>query len=319
MAMTPHPETAVDSLAAPGTLIAEPAPGDVPGQQATAKPRSMFRRGWEVFAENKLALIGLGFVIFVLLFSFVGPHIYKTQQTLVTLTDAYCTPSAAHLLGCDNLGYDVVGRLMAGGQNSLEVGLAAAFVSCLFGSIYGAVSGFSGGVVDSIMMRFVDAMLSIPFIFVLIILAVLIHPNALTLIGFIALTYWPGPARLVRGETLSLRTREYVAAVKVAGGRSSRAVLRHIMPNAIGTIIVQATFAVADSILILSGLGFLGFGIQLPQTDWGSMLSNGLQYLTLGYWWLIYPAGIIIIMTVVAFNFIGDALRDAFETRLQRR
>ncbi len=319
MSMTPHPETAVDSLAAPGTLIAEPAPGDVPGQQATAKPRSMFRRGWEVFAENKLALVGLGFVIFIFLFCFVGPHIYKTQQTLVTLTDAYCTPSAAHLLGCDNLGYDIVGRLMAGGQNSLEVGLAAAFVSCLFGSIYGAVSGFAGGVVDSIMMRFVDAMLSIPFIFVLIILAVLIHPNALTLIGFIALIYWPGPARLVRGETLSLRTREYVAAVKVAGGRSSRAVLRHIMPNAIGTIIVQATFAVADSILLLSGLGFLGFGIQLPQTDWGSMLSDGLNYLTLGYWWLIYPAGIIIIMTVVAFNFIGDALRDAFETRLQRR
>ena len=118
------------------------------------------------------------------------------------------------------------------------------------------------------MMRIVDAILSIPFIFVLIILAVLIHPQ-LTMIVFIAATYWPGPARLVRGETLSLRTREYVAAVKVAGGRSSRAVLRHIMPNAIGTIIVQATFAVADAIIILSSLGFLGFGIQLPQTDWG--------------------------------------------------
>jgi peptide/nickel transport system permease protein len=315
MVMIPHPEMAVESLGQAGTLVAEPGPG----QQATIKPRSMFRRGWEVFAENRLALIGLGFVIFVILFSFVGPMIYKTQQVSVTLSNAYCTPSAAHLLGCDNLGYDVVGRLMVGGQSSLEVGLAAAFVSCLFGSIYGAVSGFAGGVVDSILMRIVDAMLSIPFIFVLIILAVLIHPSRLTMIAFIAATYWPGPARLVRGETLTLRTREYVAAVKVEGGRSSRAVLRHIMPNAIGTIIVQATFAVADSIIILSGLGFLGFGIQLPQTDWGSMLSNGLQYLTLGYWWLIYPAGIMIILTVVAFNFIGDALRDAFETRLQRR
>jgi peptide/nickel transport system permease protein len=315
MAMIPHPEMVVESLGQAATLVAEPAPG----QQATVKPRSMFRRGWEVFAENKLALIGLGFVIFVILFSFVGPMIYKTQQVFTTLADAYCTPGGQHLLGCDNLGYDIVGRLMQGGQSSLEVGLAAAFVSCLFGSIYGAVSGFAGGVVDSLMMRIVDAILSIPFIFVLIILAVLIHPSRITMIFFIAVTYWPGPARLVRGETLSLRTREYVAAVKVAGGRSSRAVLRHIMPNAIGTIIVQATFAVADAIIILSSLGFLGFGIQLPQTDWGSMLSNGLQYLTLGYWWLIYPAGIIIIMTVVAFNFIGDALRDAFETRLQRR
>jgi peptide/nickel transport system permease protein len=316
MAMIPHPEMAVDSIGSAGTLVAEPTPGQ---QQATLKPRSMFRRGWEVFSENRLALIGLGFVIFIILFCFVGPIIYKTQQVTVTLTNSYCTPSASHLLGCDNLGYDVVGRLMQGGQSSLEVGLAAAFVACLFGSIYGAVSGFSGGIVDSILMRIVDAMLSIPFIFVLIILAVLIHPSRLTMIGFIAATYWPGPARLVRGETLSLRTREYVAAVKVAGGRSSRAVMRHIIPNAIGTIIVQATFAVADSIIILSGLGFLGFGIQLPQTDWGGMLSNGLQYLSLGYWWLIYPAGIVIILTVVAFNFIGDALRDAFETRLQRR
>ena len=147
----------------------------------------------------------------------------------------------------------------------------------------------------------------------------LIHPSAPTLIGFIALTYWPQPARLVRGETLSLRTREYVQAVKVAGGRSSRAVLRHIMPNAIGTIIVQATFAVADSILILSGLGFLGFGIRCRRPTGAPCSPAGCNYINLGYWWLIYPAGLMIILTVVSFNFIGDALRDAFETRLQRR
>jgi peptide/nickel transport system permease protein len=314
----PHPETAVDPLGT-GLLVTE-EPGVAPaGGGISAKPRSMFRRGWEVFAENKLALVGLGFIIFVFLFAFVGPLIYKTQQNLVSLNDAYCTPGAHHLLGCDQLGYDIIGRLMVGGENSLIVGLAAAFVACLFGSIYGAVSGFAGGIVDTILMRFVDAMLSIPFIFVLIILSVLIHPSRLTMIGFIAVTYWPGPARLVRGETLSLRTREYVAAVRVAGGSSRRAVFRHVMPNAIGTIIVQATFAVADSILILASLGFIGFGIQEPQTDWGSMLSNGLTFLPLGYWWMIYPAGLMIILTVVAFNFVGDALRDAFETRLQRR
>jgi peptide/nickel transport system permease protein len=314
----PHPETTVDPLGA-GLLVTEETGVAPAGTGPAAKPRSMFRRGWEVFAENKLALAGLGFVIFIFLFSFVGPYIYRTQQSLVTLADYDCTPSAQHLLGCDQLGYDIIGRLMVGGQNSLLVGLAAAAVACLFGSIYGALSGFAGGVVDTIMMRIVDAMLSVPYIFVLIILAVLIQPSRLTMIGFIALIYWPGPARLVRGETLSLRTREYVAAVKVAGGTSRRAVLRHVMPNAIGTIIVQATFAVGDSILILAGLGYLGFGIQEPQTDWGSMLSNGLQFLTLGYWWLIYPAGIMIIATVVAVNFIGDGLRDAFETRLQRR
>ena len=320
MVMMPHDAPA----AGPGTLVPE-APAAAPaGGQIQARPRSMFRRGWEVFAENKLALVGLGFVVFVLLFCFVGPHIYVTNQTIAPVnTNAasyLCKPGGAHLLGCDDLGYDIVGRLMAGGQNSLEVGLAAAFVACLFGSIYGAVSGFAGGIVDSFMMRIVDAMLSIPFIFVLIILAVLIRPSALTLIGFIAVTYWPGPARLVRGETLSLRTREYVAAVKVAGGGNMRAVLRHVMPNAIGTIIVQATFAVADAILILSGLGFLGLGVSPPNTDWGSMLSGGLNYIQSGnYWWLIYPPGICIILTCISFNFIGDALRDAFETRLQRR
>jgi peptide/nickel transport system permease protein len=316
MAFMPHPESAVDPLG--GTVLAPP-PELAGGPQVEQKPRGMFRRGWEVFAENKLALVGIGFLILVFLFAFVGPFIYKTPQTSVTLTNSYCTPSAHHLLGCDDLGHDIVGRLMVGGQSSLLVGLAAAFVAVLFGAIYGAVSGFAGGIVDSFMMRLVDAILSIPFIFVLIILAVLIHPGRLAFIGFIAATYWPQPARLVRGETLSLRTREYVAAVKVAGGRSSRAVMRHIIPNAIGTIIVQATFAVADAIVILSGLGFLGFGIQPPQTDWGTMLSNGLNFINLGYWWLIYPAGLIIILTVVAFNFIGDALRDAFETRLQRR
>ena len=314
MAMMPHADPA-----GPGTLIPQAPAAAAGAGHARAKPRSMFRRGWEVFAENKLALVGLGFVIFVLLFAFVGPHIYVTPQVAAPIQNYVCHPSAAHLLGCDQLGYDVIGRLMVGGQNSLEVGLAAAFVACLFGSIYGAVSGFAGGIIDAFMMRIVDAILSIPFIFVLIILAVLIRPSALTLMGFIALTYWPAPARLVRGETLSLRTREYVAAVKVAGGSNSRAVLRHVMPNAIGVIIVQATFAVADSIIILSGLGFLGFGIQEPSTDWGTMLSNGLQFVNLGYWWLIYPAGLIIIATVVSFNFIGDALRDAFETRLQRR
>ena len=314
MAMMPHADPA-----GPGTLTPEAPPTTAVASHRQTKPRSMFRRGWEVFAENKLALVGLGFVIFIVLFCFAGPHIYVTQQSIVQTQNYACHPSGAHLLGCDDLGYDIVGRLMVGGQNSLEVGLAAAFVACLFGSIYGAVSGFVGGIVDSIMMRIVDAVLSVPFIMVVIILAVLLHPSAGTLILVIAGTYWPGPARLVRGETLSLRTREYVAAVKVAGGRNSRAVFRHVMPNAIGTIIVQATFAVADSILTLAGLGFLGFGVPPPGTDWGSMLSNGLQFVNLGYWWLIYPAGLLIIATVVSFNFIGDALRDAFETRLQRR
>ena len=284
------------------------------------KPRGMVSRGWEVFAENKLALAGLGFIVFILLFCFVGPHIYVTNQVNTDLIDTLCTPSGQHLLGCDDVGYDELGRLMTGGQTSLEVGLAAACVSVLFGTLYGAISGFAGGFIDALMMRIVDAGLSLPSLMVIMILSVIFHPTPTVIIFIIAVFYWFGVARLVRGETLALRNREYVQAVKVIGGRPLRAVLRHIVPNAIGTIIVQGTFAVADAILTLAILGFLTLGVAPPATDWGSMLSGGLTYIQGGnYWWLIYPPGVLIILTCIAFNFIGDALRDAFETRLQRR
>ena len=205
-----------------------------------------------------------------MLFCFVGPPIYHTDQVHTNLTDSLCPPSAQHPLGCDNLGYDQLGRLMVGGQTSLEVGFSAAIVAVLIGTLYGAFSGFVGGPVDSFMMRIVDAGLSIPYIMVVIILSVVFHPDTVIMILVIAVFYWLGVARLVRGETLSLRTREYVQAVKVIGGGRSRAVVRHIVPNAIGTIIVQTTFAIADSILILAGLGFLGLGVQPPATDWGT-------------------------------------------------
>jgi peptide/nickel transport system permease protein len=291
------------------------------GLAPAVKPRGLLRRGWEVFAENKLALASLGLLVFIVLFCFAGPLFYHTDQVHTNLSQVLCPPSGSHPLGCDNVGYDQLGRLMIGGQTSLEVGVAAAIVAVLFGTLYGAVSGFIGGVVDSFLMRVVDAGLSIPYITLVIILSVAFHPNRLTMIFVIAVFYWLAVSRLIRGEALTLRTREYVQAVKVIGGRSRRAVIRHILPNAIGTIIVQATFAVADSIIILASLGFLGLGVQAPDTDWGSMLSGGLNYLqsSQSYWWLIYPAGIAIILTCISVNFIGDALRDAFETRLQRR
>jgi peptide/nickel transport system permease protein len=321
MAIIPPPGTESGQLAEPVTLLGPSGTPDGAGPLAAAKPRSLLRRGWEVFAENKLALASVGVIVFIVLFCFVGPLIYRTNQVNTNLNDTLCPPSAAHLLGCDNLGYDVLGRLMVGGQTSLEVGFAAAVVAVLFGILYGAFSGFVGGIVDAFLMRIVDAGLSIPYIMVIIILSVVFHPNKIIMIFIIAVFYWLGVARLVRGETLTLRTREYVQAVKIIGGRRSRSIVRHIIPNAIGTIIVQGTFAVADSIILLAGLGFLGLGVQPPATDWGDMLSGGLTYLqsSQNYWWLIYPAGFAIILTCIAINFVGDALRDAFETRLQRR
>jgi peptide/nickel transport system permease protein len=319
--MTMHPMGADPGEMDTATLPVETPEAVEKALEAGPTSRGLLRRGWEVFAENKLALASLAVLVFIVLFCFVGPHLYHTNQVNTNLSDALCPPSSAHPLGCDNVGYDILGRLMVGGQTSLEVGFAAAIVAVFIGTLYGAFSGFIGGPVDSFLMRLVDAGLSIPYILLVIILSVVFHPDTLIMIFIIAAFYWLGVARLVRGETLSLRTREYVQAVRVIGGRKSRAVVRHIVPNAIGTIIVQATFAVADSILILAGLGFLGLGVQPPATDWGDMLSGGLTYMQSGtnYWWLIYPAGIAIILTCICFNFIGDALRDAFETRLQRR
>jgi peptide/nickel transport system permease protein len=208
---------------------------------------------------------------------------------------------------------------MVGGQASLEVALAASVIATGFGALWGAVSGYIGGLADTIMMRAVDAMLSVPPLLIVLFLATIYRPNVPMLILVVALVSWLIPSRLVRGEALVLRTLEYVQAVRVVGGTHRRAIFRHVLPNSVGTMVVNVTFQVADAILLVASMGYLGLGIPPPGTDWGSMLSSGINYIYSGYWWLIYPPGIAIVLTVVAFNFIGDALRDAFEVRLRER
>lgn len=276
-----------------------------------------------VFAEHKLAVVSLVFIIAVILFCWVGPlfyHAVEDNQAAVLLNPSNAGPGVTgHPLGTDGTGFDVLGRLMYGGKTSLTVGLLSAVVATVVGVIYGAFSGYFGRWLDSVMMRVVDIVLSIPVIFLLIALVTIFHSSETLLILVIAGVSWLVPARLVRGETLSLRTREYVQAVRAMGGKGGRIVGRHIIPNAVGTIVVFATFQVATSILILATLGFLGFGVPPPGTDWGSMLSSAVDAAGNGYWWQIYPVGALIVLVVIAFNFIGDALRDALEVRTQRR
>ncbi len=277
---------------------------------------------WRVFSENKLALVSIGVIVFMLLFCFVGPHLYVTPQANFVVTSVgqvLAHPSAQHLLGTDPNGYDTVGRLLVGGATALEIALLAAGIATVFGVFFGAVSGYAGGAVDAVMMRIVDTVLSVPTLFLLIVIAAILHTSFWLIVFIVALAAWLVPARLIRGETLTLRTREYVQAVRAMGGGGSRIVARHIIPNAVGTIIVNATFQIADAIGLLAALGFLGFGVPAPGTSWGQMLSDGISYAQEGAWWLIYPAGICIILITVSFNYIGDALRDAFEVRLQRR
>jgi peptide/nickel transport system permease protein len=271
------------------------------------------------FAQNRLAMLGMGVVVLVILFSFIGPLLYSTDQLNPNLANVNLGPGGGQPLGTDASGYDILGRLMEGGQSSIEVGMAVGVFATVFGLIYGAVSGFFGGFLDGILMRVVDIGYAIPIVFLFIFMAQVFKPNLTLLIVLLVAVSWLVPARLVRGETLSLRTRDFVQAVEVMGGRSWRIIIRHLIPNTIGTIMVTVTFQVANAILTLAVLQYLGFGLPPTTPTWGSMLSDGTTNLQNGYWWEVYPALAIIVITVVAFNFIGDALQDAFDVRLQER
>jgi peptide/nickel transport system permease protein len=290
-----------------------------PDAAETAPAGNPIRLAVEGLAQNKAAIAGVVVILIMVGFSFFGPLFYHTNQISTNLPDSLRPPSLAHPLGTDDEGYDELGRLMLGGQTSLEVGFAAAIVATGIGVAWGAAAGFAGGIVDGIMMRVVDALLAIPSLFLLVYLFTVFQASAVLLILVIGLVAWLVPARLVRAETLSLRTREYVQAVRVMGGKGRRMIIRHIIPNTIGTIMVNATFQVADAILVLASLSFLGLGIQPPAANWGGMLSTGVNYVYAGDWWLIYPPGLAIVLTVMAFNAVGDGLRDAFETRLHRQ
>jgi peptide/nickel transport system permease protein len=317
--LPPERVPADSPLSGLATIAPEHDPTAAPGMLPAGKPRSAFRRSLDVFLENKLAVTGVAIFVAMVLFCFAGPLVYHTDQIHVNLANANLAPGAGHPLGTDSSGYDILGRLMTAGQISLEVGLAAAALATIVGVMWGAVAGYFGGVLDSVMMRIVDALLSIPTLFLALVVVAIVSPTKQILILVIALTSWLTTSRLVRGEALSLRIREYVQAMKVMGGSGARAVGRHIAPNAIGTIMVNATFQVADAIALVVALSYLGLGVPPPEQDWGGMLSNGVQYVYDGYWWQIFPAGLCIIVVITAAIFIGEGLRDAVEVRLQRR
>jgi ABC-type dipeptide/oligopeptide/nickel transport system permease subunit len=279
--------------------------------------------GWRLamreFSRNRLAVIGLGILAFFIVFCFAGPLVYHANLLNTNLAGVNLPPGPGHPMGTDNLGFDVLGELMKGGQASLEVGFFAAAIGIVIGALWGAVSGLLGGVADSVMMRVVDVFLSVPFLFVVLIVAVRYGASVLSLSLIIGGFTWLVPARLVRGEVLTLRVRDFVSAARAAGSGRWRLINRHLIPNALSVIIVNVTFNVADAILAVATLGFLGFGLHYPTVDWGDMLSNGIGYLQAGYWWLIYPAGACIILVVMACNLIGDALRDSLDVRLRKR
>lgn len=294
-----------------------------PGAVAEAGELRAERSGWKLalrsFAENKLALAGVTILVLFVLFCFLGPLFYHTDQISGNIADTFLPPGQGHPLGTDSNGFDELGRIMKGGQASLEIGFLVAVIATVIGTLWGTIAGLAGGIVDAVMMRVVDVLLSIPFLFIVLIVATRFSGSVLSLSLVLGIFSWLVPARLVRGEVLTLRVRDFVAAARVMGATRWRLSRRHLIPNALGVVVVNITFQIADAILAVAILGFLGFGLNYPNVDWGDMLSSGVSYLLDGYGWLIYPVGACLILVVMACNFIGDAARDALEVRLQRR
>ena len=301
--------------------------GSLPPLDVTRAPEGgeigPIQSGWRLaareFAQNRLAVTGLAILAFFVLLSFAGPLIYHGNYLNSDLINTNLPPGGGHPLGTSNQGYDELALIMNGGQAALEVGFFAAAIAIIIGSLWGAVSGLAGGIVDAAMMRVVDIFLCIPGLFIVLIVAVRYGASVLSLSLIIGAFSWLVPARLVRGEVLSLRERDFVSAARVAGSSRWRLISRHLLPNAFGVVIVNVTFQVADAILAIAALGFLGFGLHWPHQDWGDLLSNGVGYLQDGYWWQIYPVGACIVLVVMACNLVGDALRDSLDVRLRRR
>lgn len=279
--------------------------------------------GWRLalreFFSNRIAVVGLGILVFFIVFCFLGPLFYHTNQSLTQPLLSDNAPSGAHILGTDDNGFDELGRIMAGGQTAFEVGFFAAFMATVIGTLYGALAGLVGGILDGVLMRFVDILLSIPLLFIVLVLATKYSATVVSQSIIIGLFSWQVPSRLVRGEVLTLRVRDFVTAARIMGGSQRRLIVRHLIPNALSVVIVNITFLIADSILLIAYLGFLGFGLSYPTASWGDMLANSESAVSSGYWWLVYPVGGCLVAVVMACNLIGDALRDAFDVRLRRR
>jgi len=285
-------------------------------------PVPLWRQRLKVYRANKLAIASCIYIIVLAAACFLVPHLHPTNQTNQAIafnTPQNETPSSAHWLGTDSNGFDELGRIFFGGEYSLTLGFLAGFITIVVGTIYGMIAGFVGGVVDAVMMRLLDAFLSIPYIFLLITLITVFGRSTVFLICIIGFTGWWGNSRIIRGDALLIRNLDYAKASTSMGASKMHVIKSHVFPNSISNIVTVATFSVADAILFLSALGFLGLGIQPPQTDWGTMLQSGAAQIQNGFWWEVWPLATIFILVVVAINYIGDALRDAFEVRLLER
>ena len=278
----------------------------------------MSGRVWRRFVTHRLALAGLVTVSLLLLAAILAPLLAPRDPTLIETQLRFLAPfaNASLPLGTDELGRDTLSRLLYGGRVSLTVGLVAMVTTVLTGAVIGITAGYLGGLVDTLLMRFVDTMLCFPQVFLLLVVAAFVPPTLLSISLVIGLTSWMEVSRIVRSEILQLKEQDFIAAARALGASRRRIMFRELLPNAAAPILVAATLKVASAVLMESYISYLGYGVQPPMASWGNMLTNAQGYFDTVPWLAILP-GLAITLTVMGFNFLGDGLRDALDPRLR--
>ncbi len=273
------------------------------------------RRAWRRLCSNRMAQIGSGIFIVIVFLCFLGPIVIPHSQEAQNLAYGARAPSAKHWFGTDNLGRDLLVRLLVGGRISIGVGFAATIVALVVGVAYGSLAGYAGGRTENAMMRFVDAVYALPFTMVVIVLTVTFDQKSIFLIFMaIGLVEWLTMARIVRGQTRILRKHTYIEAARVNGSSHIRILLRHILPNLAGAVIVYTTLTIPAVILLESIISFLGLGVQPPMASWGTLIHEGAQKIDDAPWLLVFPS-IFFSLTIFSLNFLGDGLRDSLDPK----
>lgn len=270
---------------------------------------------WQRLRANRMAMVGLSIVVGMFLVAALTP-VLAGDPAAIDVSKSLLSPRLGHPLGTDDLGRDVLARIMYGARISLLVGFVAVGIATIIGVLLGALAGFYSGWVDVVIMRFVDIMLCFPAFFLILAVIAFLEPSIWNIMAIIGLTSWMGVARLVRAEFLSLRERDFVLAARSLGASDMRMIFRHLLPNALSPVIVSATLGVAGAILVESALSFLGIGVQPPTPSWGNMLIVGKQTLGEAWWLSVFP-GLAILITVLGYNLLGEGLRDALDPRLR--
>jgi peptide/nickel transport system permease protein len=284
-----------------------------------AQPDRRRNRRLRAFARHRLAMAGLIVLLVLIASAVLAPLVATHDPNRVDLLASAQRPSVDHWLGTDEIGRDVFSRLVYGARVSLSVGIVAVAIYVVIGTALGAISGYFGGFVDSLIQRMTDTVMCFPSLIIIIAAVSILGPSIYNVMIIIGLLTWPGLCRLVRGQFLSLREQEFVEAARVSGASSLRIIFRHILPNAFAPIIVAATFGVAAAILTEAGLSFLGIGVQPPTPSWGNMINTAQSAAIMQQMpWLWVPAGAVIALAVLSINFVGDGLRDAFDPKRGR-